>query len=82
MNTPSEDNWPTFLCSYQYKGSRWSFHLIAEDRADAEARIEALYFAQVDGPLIDSIPVNSKSKFAILKAAIAVRNFIVSFLRE
>lgn len=42
----------TFLMSYRYKGSEWSFDIPAESFADAEARLNALkHNGSVDGQL-------------------------------
>lgn len=42
-------DWSIFVCSYEYRGARWGFHLIAEDWADAEKRLGAISNGRVDG---------------------------------
>ena len=36
------DTWPTFTCSYPYKGKQWWFSIVAEDFDDARERLGAL----------------------------------------
>jgi hypothetical protein len=45
-----------FTCSYRHKGSEWTIKIMAEDFADAEARLAAIHFATVDGEVFDEIP--------------------------
>lgn len=46
----------TYLCSYNYEGGSWSFQIQAQSFADAQARLDLLYFAKVDGELVAEIP--------------------------
>lgn len=55
----SGDEWPTFVCSYRHKGSRWGFEIKAENFEDAEARLASIHFnGKIDGELAGVIPVN------------------------
>ena len=42
----------TFPVSYPYKGRYWSAEILAENVADAEARLKAMAAGQVDGELL------------------------------
>ena len=54
----SEKPWPTWACSYGYRGSEWSFTIKAPDREDAERRLKLIGAnGRVDGELMLIIPV-------------------------
>ena len=42
----------TFLATYLHDGRYWSAEILAEDFADAEARLKAMAAGQVDGELL------------------------------
>ncbi len=46
-----EDDYPTFIYSYPFKGGQWSFEMKAKDAEEAEARLKALAWAKLDGEL-------------------------------
>ncbi len=48
--------WPTFLFSYEYEGSNWSFQIKAQSIGDARARLAKLALARYDGVLDEIIP--------------------------
>lgn len=52
----SDDQFKTYLFSYNYDGSKWGFEIQARDADDAIARVRRLAFAQYDGELKLSIP--------------------------
>ncbi len=54
----------TYLFNYPYNGGRWGLRLQAVDREDAEARIKALGWADLDGQLKAVIPVPSFKRLA------------------
>ena len=54
-----KDNWPTFVCTYRYKGAEWGFQIVAENVNDARERMAALgQWGKVDGILYGEIPAN------------------------
>ena len=60
-----------FLCRYEHRGAEWGFEVMATDRTDAEARLQAIArTGSVDGQLIMRIP-------AVVPAA--VPNLITRF---
>jgi hypothetical protein len=51
--------WKTYLCDYEHDGARWSIHLVAYDREDAEARVLKLADLRIAGELVATIPCRS-----------------------
>ena len=45
----------SYLCSYFYRGSRWSFEIQAESWSEAQERILAMRSATVDGQSVTKI---------------------------
>lgn len=41
-----------FVCSYRFRDRYYTFDIEAKDRAEAEARLKAIYWAKVDGELV------------------------------
>ncbi len=61
--TEAEGPLKTYLCSYGYKGQRWSFELKAKSLNEAENRLRFLQGnGIVDGELMATIPVPSVLK--------------------
>lgn len=59
MPPSSSKPWPTFCCSYLYKGKTWSLNIVAEDWDDARNRLESISaFGTVDGILKATIPAS------------------------
>ena len=48
--------WAPFAVVYKFGGAEWSFHIMALDWEDAEARVAALAGARVAGKLVACIP--------------------------
>lgn len=63
----------TYLFSYQFRGSKWSFEIMAKDAEEAEARVRELCNATLDGELIMSFPARTGW---IARTAVHIRNFI------
>lgn len=73
-------DWPTFLCSYRYQGSEWSFDLLAEDLEDAKARLQAIRaLGQVDGKLEMKIPLNPATSIFV-RVIVYLRNWLFGAL--
>lgn len=53
----TDDNWPTFECSYTMDGKLWGFHIYAKDWEDAHRRLAAIAMTgKVDGVHYATIP--------------------------
>ena len=49
----------TFLVSYRYNDAEWNAHIMAEDFADAEARLRQMgAWGKVDGELMATVPAS------------------------
>lgn len=46
-----EPEFKNYLCEYPFAGSRWCFEIKAASPEDAEARLKAMPFAQVQGEI-------------------------------
>ena len=58
--TDAGDKLKTYLCSYGYKGQRWSFEIKAKSLNEAENRLWHLQInGTVDGELMATIPSSS-----------------------
>lgn len=56
MNEETRGQFKTYVCRYYHKGSWWSINIMAEDVADAEARVAKLGNLQLQGELMGTIP--------------------------
>lgn len=53
----SETNYKTYVCSYTFHGSKWSFDIYARDLAEARLRVAAIgWDGNVDGEVYARIP--------------------------
>jgi len=74
----SEPPMKRFTCSYHYQGSDWCFEIIANDFADAEARLERLVYARLDGEIMASgkcasqMPDPIKAGFFMIKQGLHI----------
>ena len=76
MKTPPKDNWPTFLCSYRYKGQDWGFDLVAQDFDDAKAKLSAIHFnGKVEDKLMATIPAAPLAGLFV-RAIAFLRNYL------
>lgn len=55
--SPIGCEYKTYLASYNYEGERWNLEIKARDFADAQARLNRLSFATLDGEVKGSIPM-------------------------
>ena len=79
MTSPTEEERPTFLFSYRYKGSNWSFEFPTEDFADAEARLAAIHLnGKVDSILRGEIPAPLPGDGLLVRAIESLRNLLSS----
>jgi hypothetical protein len=53
------NEWKDYLVEYPYQGERWCIKVAATSWDDARDRIRALGFAEIKGPIEESIPVMS-----------------------
>lgn len=73
--------WPTYTCSYRYKGREWIVHVQAEDERSASERLRAIgTTASVDGELVDQgalfpMGIAAIATVSILNWARRIRNF-------
>lgn len=67
--------WPTFICSYRYKGATWDIDLPAEDWDDARARLSVISMGKVEGPLAAKIPAN-RATGVLVRMIIRLRNLL------
>lgn len=67
----AEDNFRTFLFSYNFDGERWGFEIKARGAEEAKARVERLLFARYDGELKLSVPADTKSLLAAIKRSLS-----------
>lgn len=74
LNTP---NFKTYVCRYYHNGSWWALNIMAEDAADAEARVAKLGNLQLQGELKGTIPAGPGAAFFV-RAICALRNWITS----
>lgn len=70
------DTWPTFVCTYRYKGKEWGFSIVAENFRDARERIAALgTWGRVDGILYNEIPANPATSLYV-KVMVWLKNLL------
>ena len=56
-------DWSVFICSYEYQGARYGFHLVAEDWDDAKSRLASISNGKIDG-IIPQVEGKSPFEFA------------------
>ncbi len=61
----SKEEYPTFVCEYEFKGSRWGVQFPAKDFTEAKERLRAMAIGEVCGIHMATIPV-ALGPFAIL----------------
>lgn len=73
----SDEQWPEWVVSYQFEGSKWGLSIFAPTADDARRRLRAIGMtASVDGMLCERIP-------AILGAGLYIRakTFLLNLFR-
>lgn len=67
----------TYLCRYYHRGSWWSLDIMAEDAADAEARVAKLGNLQLQGELKARIPATMGAG-TLVRVICSIRNALKS----
>jgi hypothetical protein len=71
-NPNVNDEFKSYLFSYNYNGSKWNFEILAEIPDNARQRVSRLAFASYDGEIITKVPANLEGLVRFLAAS---RNF-------
>ncbi len=72
--TKSPQKFKTYLFSYNYEGAKWAFDIMAPNEEDAKKRLARIAFAQFDGELMMTIPVQENRFFSWALRILGINN--------